>query len=141
MHHVAIMNPSWKLIPKIISGEKSIESRWYRTKRTPWNRIKKGDAVFFKNSGAPVLARADVCDIMQFVIRGACDAEDIILNYGKEICLVENDPSLWHAIPRYCILVRLGHPCAVSMPFHINKKGFGCGAAWLTIPDIATIAL
>ena len=56
MHHVAIMNKSWNLIPKIISGEKSIESRWYQTKRTPWDKIKAGDKIFFKNSGEAIIA-------------------------------------------------------------------------------------
>lgn len=51
MHHVAIMKPSWKLIPKILSGEKTIESRWYQTRRAPWNGIAAGDVVYFKDSG------------------------------------------------------------------------------------------
>ncbi|MEI7477466.1 MAG: hypothetical protein WCJ81_02865 [bacterium] len=39
MDHVAIMKKSRKLIPKIVSGEKTIESRWYQTKRAPWNTV------------------------------------------------------------------------------------------------------
>lgn len=51
MHHIAIMNGPWNLIPKILSGEKTIESRWYRTRRAPWGGIRAGDTVYFKDSG------------------------------------------------------------------------------------------
>ena len=61
MDHVAIMNKSWGLIPKILSGSKTIESRWYKTKRTPWDKIAKGDTVYFKNSGEQVVeVRSDI---------------------------------------------------------------------------------
>lgn len=33
MEHVAIMKKSWGLTRKILSGEKTIESRWYRFRR------------------------------------------------------------------------------------------------------------
>jgi len=39
MDHVAIMNKKWKLIDSIIVGQKTIESRWYKFKRDPWNEI------------------------------------------------------------------------------------------------------
>ena len=40
MDHLAIMNPKRKLIPKILSGEKTIESRRYMMKVAPRNKIK-----------------------------------------------------------------------------------------------------
>lgn len=40
MDHLAIMNPKRKLIPKILSGEKKIESRWYMMRVAPWDKIK-----------------------------------------------------------------------------------------------------
>lgn len=42
MDHVAILRKDWKLLPKILSGEKTIESRWYQTKRGSYNKIKEG---------------------------------------------------------------------------------------------------
>jgi len=44
MDHVAIMTPSWKLIPKILDGKKTIESCWYQTRRAPWGKIAIGDS-------------------------------------------------------------------------------------------------
>ena len=37
MEHLAIMKKEWKLTEKIITGEKRIESRWYKDKYPPWN--------------------------------------------------------------------------------------------------------
>ncbi len=41
MDHVAVMKKSWGLVPKILAGEKICESRWYKSKRPPWDIIKK----------------------------------------------------------------------------------------------------
>lgn len=141
MDHVAIMNRSWKLIPKILSGEKTIESRWYKIRRAPWDKIKKGDTIFFKNAGEPIIAQAIVGGVMQFEIKSLANIDGIIQKYGKEICLVNKNPRTWGALPKYCILIRLRDPKAVARPFHINKKGFGAGVAWLTLDDISKITV
>ena len=141
MHHVAIMNKSWKLIPKILSGEKSIESRWYQTKRAPWDRISVGDTVFFKNAGEPVVAKATVSGVMQFEIRDIDDAKRLVKKYGKEICLVNLNPATWGKSVRYCILLRLREAKAIGSPFQIDKKGFGSGAAWITVQNIKKIEI
>jgi hypothetical protein len=140
MHHIAIMNKSWKLIPKILSGEKSIESRWYQTRRLPWNGACAGDTVFFKDSGELVTAKAVVSEVMQFEIGSLADARAITEKYGKEICLVNPDPKAWGKLPKYCILLRLRDPEPVE-PFQIDKKGFGTGAAWMTVEGITEIKI
>lgn len=43
MYHIAILAKRRKLLDKILSGEKRIESRWYLTRRTPWGRIAPND--------------------------------------------------------------------------------------------------
>jgi ASC-1-like (ASCH) protein len=66
MHHIAIMKKQWKLIDKILAGSKTLESRWYVNKRDPWNKVKVGDTIFFKNTGEPVTAKATVSKVLQF---------------------------------------------------------------------------
>ena len=66
MDHVAIMRKSWGLTQKILTGEKKIESRWYKFKRAPWNQIRSGDTIYFKDSGEPVRIRAKVSKVLQF---------------------------------------------------------------------------
>lgn len=142
MDHVAIMNKSWQLIPKIIMGEKTIESRWYQTRRAPWNSIQVGDRIFFKNSGECVTAQASVSRVLQFEIKNSTDIEKILTCYGKRICLVNADPhTVWKTIPRYCILLFLQDPKKIKTPFQINKRGFGSATAWVTVKNIQMIRI
>lgn len=66
MEHLAIMKKSWKLTEKILSGEKKIESRWYKSKRVPFGRISAGETVYFKDGGEPVTIKAEVEKVLQF---------------------------------------------------------------------------
>jgi len=139
MHHIAVMNKSWKLIPKIVSGEKKIESRWYQTKRTPWNNINPGDIVFFKDSGEPVSAKAEVLKVLQFELKSKESTKDIIEKYGKEICLVNTNLDTWNPKLKYCILIYLKNAEYLENKFNINRAGFGSGTAWITIDNINKI--
>ena len=139
MHHVAIMKKSWNLIPKIISGEKTIESRWYQTRRIPWNGVRVGDVIYFKNSGEPVIAKASVSKVLQFEMEHDTDVKKIVKKFGKDICLVERDISKWDHLPRYSILMWLKNPQKIKIPFYIHKRGFGANSAWITVPHIRNI--
>ncbi len=139
MHHVAIMKKSWGLIPKIISGEKTIESRWYQTRRAPWNRIQVGDIIYFKNSGEPIVAKTVISKVLQFELKNSIDAKKIVKRFGKDICLVERDVSKWGRLPRYGILMWLKNPQKIKIPFCINKRGFGASSAWITTSHIRNI--
>jgi hypothetical protein len=141
MDHVAIMNKSWHLIPKIVSGEKIIESRWYQTRRAPWNVISNGDIVYFKNSGELVTASAKVSKVLQFTLQSEKDAEEIVKKYGKDICIVNPDPKTWGKLPKYCILIFLKNAQYLDQPFQINKTGFGNSTAWLLVNDIKKIKI
>lgn len=140
MDHVAIMKKSWKLIDKILSREKTIESRWYQSRRAPWNSIAKGDRVFFKDSGEPITAVAYVTKVEQIEIQSLHDAQTIVDQYAQALHLVQKDTRMWKAVPKYCILIHLAHPRRVP-PFLIGKAGFGCATAWLTVSSIETLRL
>jgi hypothetical protein len=139
MDHVAIMKKSWGLIPKILSGEKSIESRWYQTRRAPWNKIQKGETVYFKNSGESISAKANVLEVMQFEIGSMHDLRGLVDKYADPICMINRNPDTWKPMPNYCILIRLENPKQLT-PFNIDKTGYGSAAAWLCVEDIKRIA-
>lgn len=140
MHHVAIMEPRWRLVPKILSGEKTIESRWYRTRRAPWGVIAADDTVWFKDAAGPVTARARVTEVTQFTFAGVADVQAVLERFWKEIGFTTADVSRFAVLPKYAVLIRLADPQPVR-PFAIDKRGFGNAAAWLTLPDIARIRL
>lgn len=132
------MTPSWKLIPKILSGEKLIESRWYQTRRAPWNTIAIEDRIFFKDSGKSIIAQATVSRVWQFEIGSIQDAKKIVAEFGDRICIVNADVKSWGKIPKYCVLIELSNPKSIPS-FVINKKGFGTGVAWMSVESIASI--
>lgn len=138
MDHIAIMNKKWKLIDKILSGEKIIESRWYKNKISPWNKVKVGDRIFFKDSGEDVTAKAVVSQVQQFENLDEELVRKIIRDYGDKISLQNTNYKEWIGEKRYCILIWIKDAVEVK-PFAINKKGFGNAAAWIAIDDINKI--
>lgn len=136
MHHIAIMKKSWNLIPKILSGEKTIESRWYKNKSAPWDKIKIGDIIYFKNSGEKIIAKAEVSKIIQFENLDKSKIKEIIEKYGQAICLQDTNYQEWADTKKYCILIFLKNPQKIDKPFLINKTGFGIGSAWLCVENI-----
>ncbi len=161
MDHIAIMRKSWGLIPKIVSGEKTIESRWYKTRRTPWDKITKGDFVYFKNSGGPITAKAKVAKVIQcnfsrpkqanrkkdsrsFAVAPCqCSAtlthKDVLRKYGKKLG-IGNIDKFYEEVKntRYCILIFLKKSERVK-PFDIDKTGFGAMSAWISTKTISSI--
>lgn len=143
MHHVAIMNRSWKLIPKILSGEKTIESRWYKTKRIPWNSVKNGDTIFFKDSGDLVTLQATVGRVIQIEDYTQQQLRFILKKYGGSPGICFSKPRLayaWAKDKNYAILIFLKDPRPVK-PFQITKAGFGSGCAWITVKNIKEIII
>ena len=83
MNHLAIMRKSWGLTQKILTGEKTIESRWYMAKYPPWGRIAPGDSIYFKDSGEPVSIMAGVERVVQFSNLTPEKVRSILKKYGK----------------------------------------------------------
>ena len=139
MDHVAILRKDWKLLPKILSGEKTIESRWYQTKKAPYNKIKEGDFIYFKNSGEMVTVKTKVKKVLQYEIKGISDLKFLINKYGDKICLVDRDADTWNNKLKYCVLIFLEEVEELKEPFNINKKGYGLNSAWLVVDNINRI--
>lgn len=138
MDHVAIMRKEWKLIEKILNGEKTIESRWYKTKRTPWNKITKGDTIYFKDAGCDITAKAQVKRVLQFAEYTKKELQDILERYAKQIAFVDPDVFEWARKRKYCILIFLENPREIR-PFPIDKTGFGNACAWIRVENINVI--
>lgn len=139
MDHVAIMRKSWGLTEKILTGEKNIESRWHKTRSAPWDRIKKGDTVYFKDSGEPITLKVRVQRVLQFADLTQVRVKELLRKYARADGIKQKDTPAFFARfkdKKYCILVFLEHPKKVR-PFHINKSGFGAMASWITVGSLA----
>lgn len=137
------MKKQWELLPKILSGEKTVESRWYKNKARPWNSIKKGDTIYFKNTGSPVTAVTTVSKVEQFENLNPKTIQAILTKYShKDLGTTNISEEIMEYVKnkRYCILVHLTHPKSLT-PFNIDKTGFGSMSAWITLENISKIKI
>lgn len=128
------------LISKILSGEKTIESRWYVNKIAPWDKVTVGDTVYFKNSGDPVTAKAIVSEVIQFDQLDKEQFDEIVHRYGDEICLVDREYSEYYQKKNYVILISLSDAVSIEA-FNIDKTGFGISSAWMCLGDIGNVKI
>jgi ASC-1-like (ASCH) protein len=142
MDHLAILQSSSGLLEKILTGQRKIESRWYHSRIAPWNRIKKGDVIYFKYSCKAVEARANVKEVLQFSNLTSLKVTDLWHKYSKEIgidtqqevdgCIQSTENK------KYCILAFIENVQKIK-PFAIDKHGYGNACAWITVDSISKI--
>jgi len=141
MDHLAIMKKAWGLTAKILNGQKKIESRWYLTRRKPWDNIKKGETIYFKDSGEPVTIKTRVAKVLQFADLTPKKVKEILGKYGGVDGIEkEKIPEFFARFKnkKYCLLIFLKNPTKIK-PFNIDKIGFGAMSAWITIKNINEI--
>lgn len=141
MDHVAIMKKSWGLTQKILSGQKKIESRWYKSKYSPWGKIEKGDVVYFKDSGEPVSIKAEVGKVILFSDLTPKKVKRILGKYGDDDGIEKDKIKDFFELfknKKYCLLIFLKNAENIE-PFDISKAGFGMMSAWLTVENIDRI--
>ena len=140
MDHVAIMKKSWGLLPRILEGAKTIESRWYKARVAPWDRIQGGDVIYFKDSGAPVTLKGMVTKVLQFEVKRDGEAMDITKRFASGLGFSRVPDIMLNYISgkRYGILVFFDSVEKVK-PFNIDKAGFGMMSAWISVPNIRSI--
>ncbi|MBR9677031.1 hypothetical protein GOV04_02725 [Candidatus Woesearchaeota archaeon] len=139
MEHLAIMKKSLDYLEKIKSGEKVIESRWYSSRISPWNKIRKGDFVYFKNSGCAVTLKSKVKKVIQYDDLTPNKIKVVLSEFGKDIG-IKDLKTFFEEVKskRYCILIFLENIKEIS-PFFIDKIGFGIMSAWISIENINQI--
>jgi ASC-1-like (ASCH) protein len=139
--HIAIMKKSWGLTKKILSGEKKIESRWYLNRSAPWDKIKTGDTVYFKDSGEPIRIKAIVDKVLQFENLNPVKVKELLDKHGSDDGIAKGDIDSYFQKfknKRCCLFIFLIDVQKIR-PFEIDKSGFGSMAAWLIVEDLKKI--
>ncbi|MFO7710737.1 MAG: ASCH domain-containing protein [Candidatus Woesearchaeota archaeon] len=137
MEHLAILSKERKLLAKILSGEKTIESRWYKSRKTPYRNISINDIIYFKESGEPVRAKARVSKVLFFDGLNEYKILKILEEYGERICVPISYAEKLSG-KNFCTLVFIDKVQSV-VPFNIDKTGYGLMAAWISVNDICSI--
>jgi len=143
MDHIAIMKKSWGLIPKIVSGEKTCEARWYKTKRAPWGVAHKGDRIYFKNGSGPVMVTAIVSDVYQYEVKSNTHALEIMKKHilsDLGTNEMPKDIQKYITNKNYAMFLYFTNVKKIQ-PFEIDKRGFGSMTAWISIDNINKIKL
>lgn len=135
------MKKSWGLTQKILLGKKTIETRWYKHKAIPWNKVRAGETIYFKDSGSPVTVKALISKVEQYSDLNEAKTNELLKNYSeKDLGTIEIKKEIKEYIQgkRYAIIVHLKNPEKVE-PFEIDKTGHGAMSAWLCIEDLESV--
>lgn len=68
----------------VISGQKTIESRWSMHKIAPYHKVNIGDVLLLKEMGSPITAKAIVSDVKFYELTPEI-VDELRIKYGKQI--------------------------------------------------------
>ena len=128
MFHIAILRK--KYFNLILSGKKTIESRFSYNKIAPYKQVEVGETIYLKESGKNITAKARVKDVKFFELNPAI-VEDIRVKYGADIGVT--DVGAWEETKqkRYGTLVWLENVETIN-EIKVNRS---CGTAWFVLEN------
>ncbi len=128
MKHIAILRQPF--FDMVLSGEKTIESRWSMNKVAPYNKVKVGEIIYLKETGKDVTATAKVKQVRYYELTPE-RVEEISIKYGKEI--VTDKFKDWQSTlhKKYCTLIWLEDVKKVE-PIKVPRSN---GAGWLVVNE------
>ena len=117
--HLAIFIGS--AIDDIISGKKSIESRFSLGRVLPYGQISKDDEILLKKSGGDVIGRVIADNVLYYDNLTPESIAILRKEYSKELCV---DDVFWQrkSNSRFGTLIFLKAPERFLVPIKINKK-------------------
>lgn len=120
MKHLAIFQNDGA--EKILSGKKTIESRFSRAKIAPYGVISSGDLVYIKPSGGEIIGQFRVTKVITFDGLDSKDIQEIKEKYGKGLNVDEN---YWKGKEncKFATLIFIGNSSRfITSPVKIPKK-------------------
>lgn len=128
MQHIAILRQPF--FDMVLSGEKTIESRWSNNKIAPYGKVSVGDTILLKQTGKMVTAVAKASKVKYYQLTPEI-VEEIRAKYGKKIGAdkFEDWQSTLHK--KYCTLIWLKDVETIE-PLPVKRSN---GAGWLVVKD------
>ena len=128
MKHIVIFREPF--FSMVLSGEKTIESRWSMKKIAPFCKVKIGDELLLKQTNHDVTAIAKVKDVKYFELTPLI-AGEIRAKWSKEIGIDKFENWETYKNKRYCTLIWLED---VSKIERLKvERSHGCG--WIVLKD------
>lgn len=116
--HLAILsNPYFKLV---LNGKKTLESRFSKDRRAPYQQVSKGDIILLKQSGKPI-AGISLVEDASFIRLTAGSLGNIRDQFAEEL-YIEAD-SFWteKATASFATILRLTHVKS-TLPILFKKR-------------------
>lgn len=118
--HLAVFNEPY--LSLLLSGEKTIESRFSKNNIAPHFRVKEGDIILLKKSGGKIEGYMKVKKVLH---SGPVNSQKLTFfekNFSPQIC-ASVDANFWDARNQcnYATLVQI-HEVEKLVPFSIEKK-------------------
>lgn len=120
MKHLAIFKG--KAGEEILSGRKTIESRFSRGKNAPFGVISAGDLVYIKPSGKDIIGEFRVKKVIFFDGLEMDDLNDIKERYGKDLAV---GAKYWETVAHahFGTLIFIGDSQRfITSPVKVNKS-------------------
>lgn len=128
MQHIVILKQ--KYFDMILSGEKTIESRFSLNKTAPYGKVSVGDELLLKVTGCDVTATAKVKAVEYYELYPDL-VNKIRVKYGKEIGSTKLSEWMDTMTKNFCTLVWLEDVKKVE-PISVKKS---CGAGWIIVKE------
>lgn len=133
-YHLVILKKPY--LDSILAGQKTIESRFTRTKRPPFGQVASGDMLFLKESCGPVVATATAEAVKYLENLCPMRINKIRQQYNDKI-LADNQYWLDKAGCRFGILIWLQNVQPTS-PVRIDKKDL---RGWVVLSEKESFGL
>jgi len=126
--HIAVMVEPY--LTRILEGKKTIESRFSRKKIAPHGKVHKGDVVFLKKSGGPIVGCFRVSEVLFFEIDGPAVLASIREQYEESLCV---EDAFWDAKREssYATLLPITDLRTFHHPIPVHMKN---RQSWLIYP-------
>lgn len=116
--HMALMVEPY--LSYILSGKKTIESRFSMRKVSPWQRVAAGDAIILKRSGGEIVGIFEASEVRFLKIESNDDLLEIKQQFNKQLC-IEDDFWNQKKSSKYATLISISNLCTFS-PFSLHIK-------------------
>lgn len=128
MKHVAILRQPF--FDMILSGEKTIESRFSMNKILPYKKVFVGDVIYLKQTGKPITVKAEVEKVEYYELTPEI-GEQIRKDFGHQIGTDKFENWETTKQKRYCTLIWLKNVIKIN-PIEVPRSN---GAGWLMLDD------
>lgn len=128
MKHIVIFRQPF--FDMVLSGEKTIESRWSMKKVAPYDKVKVGDELLLKRTSHDVTATAIVKDVKYFDLTPQI-ADEIKAKWNKEIGIYKFENWNLYRNKRYCTLIWLEDVKQIE-PLKVKRSN---GSGWIVLKD------